>query len=145
MVAAVHERVGNARADFQHKLSRAIVDENQAVIVETLKAANMMKNYCLARAIDHAGWHGYITKLEYKATAPSVHMVKLDQWFASSKICHCCGHKMPEMPLHKRIWQCPECGVEHDRDINAALNIRHKGITELQAAGLVVYGGVQSR
>jgi putative transposase len=143
MVAAVHERVGNARADFQHKLSRAIVDENQAVIVETLKAANMMKNHCLARAIGDAGWHGFITKLEYKATAAGVHMVKLDQWFASSKTCHCCGHKMPEMPLHKRIWQCPECGVEHDRDINAALNIRHKGITELQAAGLVVsvHGG----
>ncbi|WP_141008301.1 zinc ribbon domain-containing protein, partial [Shigella sp. FC1967] len=55
-----------------------------------------------------------------------------------SKTCHCCGHKMSEMPLHKRIWQCPECGVEHDRDINAAINIRHKGILELHAAGLVV-------
>ncbi|NRN28545.1 zinc ribbon domain-containing protein, partial [Photorhabdus heterorhabditis] len=48
--------------------------------------------------------------------------------FASSKTCHCCGHKMPEMPLNKRIWQCPECGVEHDRDINAAINIESKGI-----------------
>lgn len=67
----------------------------------------------------------------------------LDQWFASSKTCHCCGYKMPEMPLHKRIWRCPECGAEHDRDINAALNIRQKGILELKAAGLVVsaHGG----
>ena len=140
-LAAVHERV--ARADFQHKLSRAIVDENQAVIVETLKMANMMKNHHLARAIGDAGWSGFITKLEYKATEKGVHLVKLDQWFASSKTCHCCGHKMSEMPLHKRIWQCPECGVEHDRDINAALNIKRKGILELQAAGLVVsaHGG----
>ncbi|WOO51721.1 RNA-guided endonuclease TnpB family protein [Hafnia alvei] len=137
-LAGVHERVANARADFQHKLSRAIVDENQAVIVETLKSANMMKNHCLARAIGDAGWHGFITKLEYKAAEKGVHLVKLDQWFASSKTCHCCGHKMSEMPLHKRIWQCPECGVEHDRDINAAINIRHKGILELHAAGLVV-------
>ena len=138
-LAAVHERVASARADFQHKLSRAIVDENQAVIVETLKTANMMKNHHLARAIGDAGWSGFITKLEYKA----VHLVKLDQCFASSKTCHCCGHKMSEMPLHKRIWQCPECGVEHDRDINAALNIKRKGILELQAAGLVVsaHGG----
>lgn len=137
-LAGVHERVANARADFQHKLSRAIVDENQAVIVETLKSANMMKNHCLARAIGDAGWHGFITKLEYKAAEKGVHLVKLDQWFASSKTCHFCGHKMSEMPLHKRIWQCPECGVEHDRDINAAINIRHKGILELQAAGHVV-------
>ncbi|EEG4255001.1 IS200/IS605 family element transposase accessory protein TnpB [Salmonella enterica subsp. enterica] len=137
-LAAVHERVANDRADFQHKLSRHIIDENQAVIVETLKAANMMKNHSLARAIGDAGWHGFIMKLEYKAAAAGVHLVKLDQWFASSKTCHCCGYKMSEMTLHKRIWQCPECGCEHDRDINAALNIRHKGITELQAAGLVV-------
>jgi putative transposase len=137
-LAAVHERVANARADFQHKLSRAIVDENQAVIVETLKSANMMKNHKLARHIGDAGWHGFITKLEYKAAEKGVHLVKLDQWFASSKTCHCCGHKMPEMPLHKRIWQCPECGVEHDRDINAAFNIERKGIMELCAAGHVV-------
>ncbi|EKN4992331.1 transposase [Salmonella enterica] len=142
-LAALHERVANARADFQHKLSRAIVDENQAVIVETLKTANMIKNHNLARAIGDAGWHGFNTKLEYRAAEKGVHLVKLDQWFASSKTCHCCGHKMPAMPLNKRIWQCPECGVEHDRDINAAINIERKGILELQAAGLVVsaHGG----
>lgn len=142
-LAGVHERVANTRADFQHKLSRTIVDESQAVIVETLKAANMMKNHHLARAIGDAGWSGFITKLEYKAAEKGVHLVKLDQWFASSKTCHCCGHKMPEMPLNKRIWQCPECGVEHDRDINAAINIERRGMLELQAAGLVVsaHGG----
>lgn len=137
-LAALHERVANTRADFQHKFSRAIVDENQAVIVETLKTANMMKNHNLARAIGDVGWHSFITKLEYKAAEKGVPLVKLDQWFASSKICHCCGHKMPEMPLHKRTWRCPECGAEHDRDINATLNIRQKGIQELKAAGLVV-------
>lgn len=142
-LASVHERVANTRADFQHKLSRAIVDENQAVIVETLKVANMMKNHHLARSIGDAGWAGFITKLEYKAAEKGVHLVKLEQWFASSKTCHCCGHKMPEMQLNKRIWQCPGCGVEHDRDINAAINIERKGILELQAAGLVVsaHGG----
>lgn len=142
-LAGVHERVANSRADFQHKLSRAIVDENQAVIVETLKVANMMKNHQLARAIGDAGWSGFIAKLEYKAAEKGVHVVKLEQWFASSKTCHCCGHKMPEMPLNKRIWQCPECEIEHDRDINAAINIERKGILELQAAGLVVsaHGG----
>ncbi|EEC4901129.1 transposase [Salmonella enterica subsp. enterica serovar Concord] len=60
------------------------------------------------------------------------------QWFASSKTCHCCGHKMPEMPLKVREWKCPACDADHDRDINAAINIQHKGITELMAAGHVV-------
>ncbi|HGJ5865798.1 RNA-guided endonuclease InsQ/TnpB family protein [Arsenophonus nasoniae] len=147
-LTTVHERVANARADFQHKLSRTIVDENQAVIVETLKAANMMKNHHLARAISDAGWSGFIAKLEYKAAEKGVHLVKLDQWFASSKTCHCCGHKMPEMPempLNKRIWQCPACHTDHDRDVNAALNIKQQGIFELQAAGLVVsaHGGLR--
>ncbi|MCT8345271.1 transposase, partial [Photorhabdus kleinii] len=80
-----------------------------------------------------------------KAAETGVHLVKLDQWFASSKTCHCCGHKMPEMPLHKRLWQCPACHIEHDRDLNAALNIKQQGIFELQAAGLVVsaHGGLR--
>ncbi len=131
-LAAVHERVTHARADFQHKLSRTMVDENQAIIVETLKSANMMKNHRIARAIGDSGWNSFLMKLEYKAAVAGV---KLDQWFSSSKTCHGCGHKMPEIPLRKRIWPCPCCYVEHDRDINAAINIQRKGITELQAAG----------
>ena len=144
-LAAQHERVTNARADFQHKLSRRIIDENQAVIVETLKSANMMKNRRLARHIGDAAWSGFVAKLAYKAESAGVHLVKLDQWFASSKTCHCCGHKMPEMPLKVREWQCPGCSADHDRDINAAINIHHKGITELMAAGHVVkaHGGLR--
>ncbi|MFV8758513.1 RNA-guided endonuclease InsQ/TnpB family protein [Yersinia enterocolitica] len=76
-LATLHERVANARADFQHKLSRAIVDESQVVIVETLKTANMMKNHNLSRAIGDTGWHSFITKLEYKAAEKGVHLVKL--------------------------------------------------------------------
>jgi len=137
-LAAQHERVANARTDFQHKLSRRIIDENQAVIVETLKSANMMKNRRLARHIGDAAWSGFVAKLAYKAESAGVHLIKLDQWFASSKTCHCCGHKMPEMPLKVRKWKCPGCNADHDRDINAAINIQHKGITELMAASHVV-------
>ena len=144
-LAAQHERVANARADFQHKLSRSIIDENQAVIVETLKSANMMKNRRLARHIGDAAWNGFVMKLAYKAEQAGVHLVKIDQWYASSKTCHCCGHKMAEMPLKVREWQCPSCLTHHDRDINAAINIRQKGITDLMAAGLVVkaHGGLR--
>ncbi|MBD1227987.1 RNA-guided endonuclease InsQ/TnpB family protein [Xenorhabdus griffiniae] len=144
-VAKCHEHVANTRADFQHKLSRTLVDENQAIIVETLKIKNMMKNHQLARAIGDASWHSFINKLAYKAEQKGVHLVRLEQGFASSKLCHCCGYRMPDMPLRQRLWSCPECGTAHDRDINAALNIRHKGILALQAAGHVVsaHGGLR--
>ncbi|EJL6383412.1 RNA-guided endonuclease TnpB family protein [Vibrio parahaemolyticus] len=136
LVAKCHEKVANARADFQHKLSRTLVDENQAVIVETLKSANMMKSRKLAKHIADASWHSFVAKLEYKLKEQGKHLVKLDQWYASSKTCHCCGHKMEDMPLSVRKWDCPSCGTTGiDRDLNAALNIRDKGILELKAAG----------
>ncbi|MDF0534303.1 RNA-guided endonuclease TnpB family protein [Shewanella sp. A32] len=136
LVAKCHEKVANARADFQHKLSRTLVDENQAIIVETLKSANMMKKRKLAKHIADASWNSFINKLEYKAKEQGKHLIKIDQWYASSKTCHCCGHKMEEMPLSVRQWDCPNCGTpDIDRDLNAALNIRDKGILELKAAG----------
>ncbi|WP_305818564.1 RNA-guided endonuclease InsQ/TnpB family protein [Photobacterium leiognathi] len=136
LVAKCHEKVANARADFQHKLSRTLVDKNHAVIVETLKSANMMKNHKLAKHIADASWHSFVVKLEYKLKEQGKHLVKVDQWYASSKTCHCCGHKMEEMPLSVRKWDCPSCGTtDIDRDLNAALNLRDKGILELKAAG----------
>ena len=136
LVAKCHEKTANARADFQHKLSRTLVDKSHAVIVETLKSANMMKNRKLAKHIGDASWHSFVVKLEYKLKEKGKHLVKLDQWYASSKTCHCCGHKMEEMPLSVRKWDCPSCGTKDiDRDLNAALNIRDKGVLELKAAG----------
>ena len=79
LVAKAHERVAFARNDFQHKLSRQLIDENQAVIVETLKVKNMLKNHCLARSIADAGWHSLITKLEYKAKQTGKYLIKIDQ------------------------------------------------------------------
>lgn len=144
-VAKAHERVANARNDYQHKLSRQIVDDNQAVIVETLKVSNMLRNRKLARHIADAGWHALLTKLEYKAREQGKQVIKLDQWFASSKTCHCCGYKVAEMPLSVRSWTCPECGSSHDRDINAAINLKQHGIIALKAEGLSVsaHGGLR--
>ena len=137
LVAKAHERVAFARNDFQHKLSRQLIDENQAVVVETLKVKNMLKNHCLARSIADAGWHSLVTKLDYKAQQAGKHLVKIDQWFASSKTCSCCGHKQEEMPLNIRSWTC-ECGYVADRDINAAINVKKQGILKLKAEGLSV-------
>ena len=137
LVAKAHERVVFARNDFQHKLSKQLIDENQAVIVETLKVKNMLKNHCLARSIADAGWHSLVTKLDYKARQAGKHLVKIDQWFASSKTCSCCDRKQEEMPLNIRSWTC-ECGYVADRDINAAINVKKQGILKLKAEGLSV-------
>ena len=138
-LAKAHERLANVRADFQHKLSRQLIDDNQAVVVETLKVKNMLKNRKLAKHIADASWHSLIQKLAYKADALGKHLVKIDQWFASTKTCAGCGHKVADMPLSIRTWDCPGCGTQGiDRDVNAALNIRQQGIIKLRAEGLSV-------
>ncbi|TMO72136.1 transposase, partial [Pseudoalteromonas sp. S3776] len=82
-------------------------------------------------------WHSLVTKLDYKAKQAGKHLVKIDQWFASSKVCSCCNRKQEEMPLNVRSWTC-DCGAVHDRDINAAINIKRQGILKLKAEGLSV-------
>lgn len=138
IVAKAHERTANARADFQHRLSKRLVDENQAVVVETLRVRNMLKNRKLAKAISDASWYSLTTKIAYKAERAGVHFVKIDQWEATSKTCSCCGHKVDALPLDVRDWACDNCGEHHDRDINAALNVRRVGIAQLKAGGLHV-------
>ena len=138
LVANVHERVKNARNDFQHKLSKRLIDDNQAVCVETLKVKNMLKNRKLAKHISDASWSGLLRKLGYKAMWAGKHLQQVDQWFASSKKCSVCGTIAEAMPLDVRVWECESCGAKHDRDINAARNIRQQGILKLKAAGLSV-------
>jgi len=138
ILALAHERVANARNDFQHKLSKQIIDENQAVIVETLKTSNMLKNRKLSRHIADASWSKFVEKLVYKSEMYGTHLVKCNQWLASSKMCSCCGYKMKEMKLNIRHWSCSSCDTKHDRDINAAKNIRHYGTLKLKADGLTV-------
>jgi len=138
-LAKAHERLANARADFQHKLSHRYIDENQAVVVETLKVKKLLQNRKLSKHIADASWSALINKLEYKAVRAGKHLIKIDQWFASSKTCSLCGHKVDSLPLSVRYWDCPGCGtIGIDRDVNAALNIRAQGIIKLRAEGLSV-------
>ena len=137
-LAKAHERLANTRADFQHNLSRQLIDENQAVVVETLKVKNLLKNRKLSKHIADASWFSLIQKLEYKAKEQGKHLVKIDQWFASSKTCSCCGHKVDTLPLSVRNWSCPACTAELERDVNAAINIRQQGVIKLRAEGLSV-------
>jgi len=137
LVAKAHEKVAFSRNDFQHKLSRIITDENQAVMIEDLNIKGMTKNRKLARHIQDLGWHGFTSKLEYKLDEQGKHLVKIDRWYPSSKTCSCCAEKKEVMPLNIREWQC-SCGAVHDRDINAAINIAKQGIIKLKADGYTV-------
>ena len=137
-LAKLHRKVARIRADFNHKTSRRLVDENQALIFETLRIKNMMKNHHLAGAIADAGWGEFIRQCEYKAKREGKLFVKINTFFPSSKLCSHCLKKLPALGLSTRSWVCPYCGTHHDRDINAALNIKQEGIRNLKAAGLTV-------
>lgn len=123
-VAKVHNKIANCRSDSHHKLSRKLVDENQVIVFEDLNIKGMSKNHCLAKSITDAAWGMLQTLTEYKAQEQGKVVVFVDRGFPSSKTCNCCGHKMKSMPLQIRIWECPKCGKLHDRDINAACNLR---------------------
>jgi len=137
-VAKSHKQVKNARNDFQHKLSFKLANENQAVSIEDLNISGMSKNRRLARHILDVGWHDFTVKLKYKLADRGHHLVKNDRFFASSKICHCCGHKVDKLPLNIRKWDCTVCGTPHDRDENAAINLDQEGIIKLKAEGYTV-------
>jgi putative transposase len=127
-VARVHERVACARKDYLHKLSRRIVSENQVIAVEDLNVKGIMSNHCLAKATADAGWNMITNFLEYKSARAGKAFVKCGRWFPSSKACSDCGSICDKMPLDVRSWTCAHCGAHHDRDINAARNIRDEGL-----------------
>lgn len=109
--------------------------------VESLNIAGMVKNRSLAKAISDAGWSEFVRQLEYKADWAGRQLVKVSQWFPSSKRCHGCGHKVEKLPLSRRHWHCECCGLAIDRDINAARNIRTAGLAGL-ACGATGAGAV---
>ena len=133
-VARIHERVSNSRSDFLHKLTRKLVNENQVVVVENLHVKGMVRNHNLAKAISDAGWGMFTNFLSYKLENKGGKLVEIDRWFPSSKLCSSCYHQVLEMPLEVREWTCSHCGTCHDRDGNAATNIRAEGIRMLRQA-----------
>jgi putative transposase len=128
-VARLHARIADRRRDFQHKLTTRIIRENQTICVESLAVKNMMQNHSLAQSIADVGWGEIIRQLEYKARWYGRTLVTIDQWYPSSKRCHACGHLLDELELDVRQWTCPRCGIVHDRDTNAALNIKAEGLS----------------
>lgn len=130
-VAKLHAKISDCRQDNLHKLSRRLINENQVVCVESLKVKNMIRNPSLSKAIADAGWGELVRQLAYKAEWAGRSLVAIDQWFPSSKRCSGCGHTLSSLPLSARKWDCPECGAHHDRDHNAAINIKAAGLAVL--------------
>jgi len=130
-VARLHAKISDCRMDNLHKLSRQVVNENQVICVESLKVKNMLRNRSLAKSISDAGWGEFVRQLAYKAEWAERSLVAIDQWYPSSKRCSGCGHVVDSLPLKVREWECPECAVKHDRDINAAVNIKAAGLAVL--------------
>jgi putative transposase len=140
-VARCHAKIADCRRDATHKATRALINENQVLCIESLNITGMVKNKRLSKAISDAGWGEFVRQLEYKAAWAGRQLVKVSQWFPSSKLCHGCGHKVAKLPLSQRHWHCESCGHPIDRDINAARNIQTAGLAGL-ACGATGAGAV---
>ena len=132
-VARVHEKITNKRTDFLQKLTSDIVKNHDLICLENLNVKGMLKNKKLAKSISDVSWYEFIRQLTYKAEWYGKEVIILDRWFPSSKTCHVCGYKKEDLQLKDRSWICPSCGTDHDRDINAAINILNEGLRSLSA------------
>jgi len=128
LVARVHSKISRIREDFLHKLSRKVVNENQVIVTENLAVKNLVKNHNLAKSISDAGWGMFGTMLKYKAEAEGKVYLEVGRFFPSSHLCSNTLLQLPKMDLSIRMFDCLHCGHKHDRDVNAAINIKNEGL-----------------
>lgn len=129
-VARAYVKVADARREFHHQLSTRLISENQGIAVEDLSVAGLARTR-LAKSVHDAGWAQFISMLAHKAQRYGRTFVKIGRFEPTSQVCSACGHHDGPKPLHIREWTCTACGTVHDRDHNAALNVK-------RAAGLAV-------
>lgn len=127
-LANYHMRVANGRKNFLHQTSRKLINENQVIALEDLNVKGMVKNARLAQSILDVGWSTFVVFLQYKAEWANKKIVLVGRFFASSKRCHVCEEKEEGLTLSERTWICGNCGTEHDRDQNAAINMKQEGL-----------------
>jgi putative transposase len=144
-VARIHARIADRRHDFLHKLTTRLIHENQVLCVESLNVKGMQSNHHVAKAISDVGWGELIRQLQYKAAWYGRSVVAIDKWYPSSKRCSACGHILDSLTLDVRQWTCPECGVVHDRDVNAAVNIKAAGLAVYASGEMVRPGRAKAR
>lgn len=151
VVAKAYAKLRHYREDFQHQLSHRLIEENQFIGMETLTVRNMTRKAkkrpdangeptrggqshkrTMNRSILRNGWSSLVDKLSYKAQWYGRTLVQVDRFYPSSRLCHDCGHKYAGLRLSEREWVCERCGTSHDRDVNAALNIRDEALRLIQ-------------
>lgn len=137
-VQKLHRKIRNQRLDFLHKASTSVIAKH-SVVLEDLDVRGMMKNRCLSKAISDAGWFEFSRQLEYKAKWNRKLFIAIERREPTSKKCSFCGN-IQEMPLVKTIYSCPACGMEMDRDLNAARNILSIGLNTAGRAGINACG-----
>ena len=134
-LARLEEHIANCRKDWIEKESLRLVSSYQLIGIENLSIQRMMKGSKNAKNYQDIAWSTFISKLEQKSQFRNCQVIKINRFFASSQICSCCGFKNPDVQrFHLQNWKCPHCGQEHQRDENAALNIRAEAIRVLREA-----------
>ena len=126
-LAKLNQKIRNKKLHYLHQISNQLVSENQIICMEDLNVKGMMKNHNLAESIQEMNFGEFKNLLTYKCLQYERQLVFINRFYPSSKTCHCCGYKNDSLQLSDREWVCPECGVIHDRDINAAKNILEEG------------------
>lgn len=136
-LARAHEKIKNQKTDYLHNITTKIVNENQVIVLEDLNVSGMMKNHKLAKSIQELGLYEMRRQLEYKSEWYGRDLIFVDRFFASSKLCSCCGWKNINLKLSDREFVCEGCGLVIDRDENAAINIENEGLRlhQLKLAG----------
>jgi len=133
-VRRVHQKIRDTRSDFLHKITSDMIAKCNGVVVEDLNVKGMMKNHHLAKSIADVSWSEFVRQLEYKALWNNKYFVKIGRFEPTSKTCSKCGH-IQDMPLDKRVYNCEVCDLVLDRDLNAAINIRRLGASQINACG----------
>ena len=129
-IARLHEKITNQREDYIHQVTHALTHDNQVgtICIEDLNVSGMIKNHCLARHLSDVGLGKFYTTLAYKCKWNGVNLIRIDRYAPSSKRCSVCGKINRELKLSEREWQCGDCCTAHDRDYNAAVNIKYFGL-----------------
>ena len=131
-VAKVHEKIANQRKDFLHKTSRKKANSYDVICVEDLNMKAMAQTFKFGKSVNDTGWGMFVHMLEYKLEEMGKQIVFADKFFPSTKQCSSCGNKKNEMPLSERTYECESCGLEIDRDLNAALNLKQYAVKSIQ-------------
>lgn len=135
VLAKQYQKVTDQRNNYLHQVSTKLINDNQVIVLEDLAVKNMVKNHKLAQAISDVSWGSLVSMLKYKAMWYNRQVIQIDRFYPSSKTCSNCYHVMPSMDLSIREWACPSCGIEHNRDVNAAKNILRQGLNIMSGLG----------